>query len=130
MGEMRVLVGAVDFELSSVFYRDILGFDVAEQWDDADGRGALFRASDGGVIEVFEDTPHHPFEPPNGVKVAVEIGDADSFYERVLSAGVEIVDPVADRPWGHRTFEIRDPSGLPLVFFTPVQPSDSAARER
>lgn len=126
---MRVLVGAVDFELSSNFYRDILGFDVADHWDDADGRGTLFRASDGGVIEIFEDTPHHPFEPPSGVRVAVEIGDADAFYERVLSAGVEIVDPVGDRPWGHRTFEIRDPSGLPLVFFTPVQPSGPAARK-
>jgi uncharacterized glyoxalase superfamily protein PhnB len=127
---MRVLAAAVDFDLSSVFYRDILAFDVAEHWDDADGRGTLFHASDGGVIEVFEDTPHYPFEPPSGVKVAVEIGDADAFYERILSAGVEIVDPVAVRPWGHRTFEIRDPSGLSLVFFTSVQPSDSAARGR
>jgi catechol 2,3-dioxygenase-like lactoylglutathione lyase family enzyme len=127
---MRVLVGAVDFELSSAFYRDILGFDVAEHWDDPDGRGTLFRASDAGVIEVFEDTPHHPFERPRGVKVAVEVDDVDGLYERVLGAGVEVVDPVAARPWGHRTFEIRDPSGLPLVFFTPVQRSRSAARER
>ena len=46
--------------------------------------------------------------------------DADALYERVAAAGVEFIDPIAERPWGHRSFEILDPSGLPLVFFTPI----------
>lgn len=120
MTEIRVLVGTADFERSSAFYGDLLGFAVAEEWDDSDGRGVLFQAATGGVIEVFEDSPHHPFEPPAGVKVAVEVTDVDALYERVTSTDVEIVDPIGERPWGHRSFEICDPSGFHLVFFTPI----------
>lgn len=121
MSEIRVLVGTTDFERSSAFYRDVLGFAVAEHWDDPDGRGTLFQATDGAVIEVVEDTPHHPYTAPSGVTVAIEVSDADAVHERLRDASVGIVDPIADRPWGHRSFEICDPSGLPLVFFTPVR---------
>ncbi len=35
----------------------------------------------------------------------------------------EIVDPIGDRPWGHRNFEVPDhPSRLPPVFFSATQP--------
>ena len=119
MTEIRVLVGSVDFERSSAFYGDLLGFSVAEHWDGPDGRGTLYQAASGGVIEIFEDSPHHPFEPPAGVKVAVEVDDADALYGRLTAAKVEIVDPIDDRSWGHRSFEACDPSGLHLVFFTP-----------
>jgi catechol 2,3-dioxygenase-like lactoylglutathione lyase family enzyme len=118
--EIRVLLGATDFEGATAFYGGLLGFPVQEQWNDNDGRGTLFRCSSAGVIEVFEDSPHHPAERPHGVKVAIEVDDVDALYDRVRYADVEIVDLIGDRPWGHRNFEIRDPSGLPLVFFTAV----------
>lgn len=124
MTEIRILVGATDFARSSAFYGDLLGFDVVEQWDDPDGRGTLFRATDGGIIEIFEDSPHHPFRAPSGVKVAVQVDDADQLFERVVAGGAEVVDPVAERPWGHRNFEILDPVGLPLVFFTVIRSHD------
>ena len=121
MSEIRVLVGTTDFDGATRFYGDVLGFPVQEHWDAPDGRGTLFRCASGGVIEIFEDSPHHPAEAPRGVKVAVEADDVDALYDRVTRAGVEVVDPIGDRPWGHRSFEIRDPSGLPLVFFTALE---------
>lgn len=130
MTEIRVLVGAVDFERSTAFYGDLLGFAVAERWVGPDGRGTLFSASSAGVIEIFENSPEHPSAPPTGVKVAVEVDDADLLFERVAKAGVEIVDPIGERPWGHRNFEILDPSGLHLVFFTPIQDLEHSAPKR
>lgn len=118
MSEIRVLVGTTDFDCATAFYGDALNFPVQEQWDDPDGRGILFRCASGGVIEVFEDSPHHRAEAPRGVKVAVEVEDVDALYDRIRKAQVEVVDPIGDRPWGHRNFEIPDPSGLPLVFFS------------
>ena len=130
MTEIRVLVGTTDFERSSTFYRDVLGFAVDEHWDDPDGRGTLFRVADGGVIEVVEDSPHHPAEPPHGVTVAIEVPDVDALHDRIRAAGVEPVEPIGDRPWGHRNFEIRDPSGLSLVLFTAIDETGRSRNER
>ena len=118
MSEIRVLIGTTDFDGATAFYHDLLGFPVWEHWGGPDGRGTLFRCASAGVIEIFEDSPHHPAEAPRGVKVAVEVDDVDALYESVRQAGAEVVDPIGDRPWGHRNFEIHDPSGLPLVFFS------------
>ena len=130
MSELRVLVGTTDFERSSAFYGDVLGFAVTEHWDDPDGRGTLYRAASGSVIEVVEDSPHHPFEQPAGVKIAIEVDDVDAFYARVVQAGAEIVDPLGERPWGHRNFELLDPSGLHLVLFTPIDLAHPPASAR
>lgn len=130
MTEIRILVGTKDFDGASTFYRDTLGFEVVEQWDDPDGRGTLFRASTDGVVEIVEDSPDHPAMPPSGVTVAIEVDDADTMYARVLAAGVEIVEVLGVRPWGHRNFEIRDPNGLSLVFFTPVVDTGDGAEGR
>jgi uncharacterized glyoxalase superfamily protein PhnB len=116
-GEIRVIVGAFDYDVSRGFYGDVLGFPVHEVWDEDDGRGTLFRAG-AGIIEVIEDSPHHPAARPQGVALALEADDVDALYERVRERGVEVTDPIADRPWGHRNFEVRDPAGLPLVFFS------------
>ncbi len=115
MGEMRVLVGAKDYARATTFYRDVLRFPVQEAWDGDDGRGTLF-ATGGGVIEVMEDSPHHPAEAPRGVRVSIEVADADGLHARLSEAGVVPTDSLADRPWGHRSFTIEDPSGLPLTF--------------
>lgn len=130
MSDIRVLVGTTDFDRSTAFYGTVLGFTIDEHWDDPDGRGTLFRAASGGVIEIVEDSPDHPAEPPRGVKVAIEVDDVDGLYERVRAAGAEIVDEIGERPWGHRNFELRDPSGLPLVFFTAIQETGHPSHER
>jgi catechol 2,3-dioxygenase-like lactoylglutathione lyase family enzyme len=113
---MRVLVGTRNYATSTAFYRDLLGFPVHEEWDAPDGRGALFSGGGGG-IEVVEDSPHHPAETPRGVRVAIEVADVDDLHARLAAAGVTATDPLGNRPWGHRSFAIEDPSGLPLTFF-------------
>jgi len=120
MAEMRVLVGTTDYSRSTAFYGDLLGFPVQEEWDAPDGRGTLFDAG-GGVIEVMEDSPHHPAEQPRGVRVSIEVGEVDGLHARLADAGIAPTDPLGDRPWGHRSFTIEDPSGLPLTFFEVIE---------
>jgi uncharacterized glyoxalase superfamily protein PhnB len=119
-GELRVLVGALDYEQLVAFYRDTIGFPVHEVWDEEDGRGTLFRAG-GGIIELIADSPEHPAAPPQGVALAVEMPDIETLYARLRASGAEVTIPLGDRPWGHRNFEIRDPGGLRLVFFAAVE---------
>lgn len=122
---MRVLIGTRDYSTSTAFYRELLRFPVQEEWDAPDGRGTLFAAG-GGVIEVIEDSPHHPAETPRGVSVSIEVTDVDELHARIAGAGVVPTDPLADRPWGHRSFAIQDPSGLPLIFFQVLEGAAAA----
>lgn len=119
MGDFRFLLTTNDYAGTLAFYGDTLGLAVHDSWDDPDDRGTVFRAA-AGMIEVFEDSPHHPAEAPRGVRVAIEVDDALALEARLRAAGVPITDPLADRPWGHRSFTAEDPNGLPLTFFTVI----------
>jgi uncharacterized glyoxalase superfamily protein PhnB len=121
VSELRVLVETTDFDDATAFYGDVLGFPVKEHWDDPDHRGTLFQCTSTGVIEIIE-VSEPPAERPRGVKVAVEVEDVDGLYDRIRQSDIDVVDPIGNRPWGHRNFEVRDPSGLPLVFFTATAP--------
>ena len=47
----------------------------------------------------------------------IEAPDLDAYYERLKADGIEIVDPIADRPWGQREFTVADPQGNWLSFW-------------
>lgn len=47
----------------------------------------------------------------------LEAEDLASLYASVQEAGVEVVDPLADRPWGQAEFTVADPSGQWLTFW-------------
>lgn len=119
MSELRVLVETADFEGATAFYGELLGFPVKEHWDDPDRRGTLFQCTSTGVVEIVEALDS-PAESPRGVKIAVEVDDVDRLYDRIKQSDIEVVDPIGDRAWGDRSFEIRDPHDLRLVFFTAI----------
>lgn len=116
MREVRIATVAEDFEATLSFYRDALQLQVASTWDDPDGRGAVFRVNDLG-LEVLEANKHHPFVAPAGVTVAIERDDVDALYERLEPMGFQFESPIADRPWGERSFTILAPNGLAISMF-------------
>ncbi len=119
MADFRVLISANDYDETLGFYGNTLGFPIAESWDDPDGRGTLFRVAD-GMIEVFEATVHHPADAIEGVRLAVEVADAQALHDRLVARGVKITGAIDDRPWKHRSFTIDDPNGLALTFFNVI----------
>jgi uncharacterized glyoxalase superfamily protein PhnB len=34
-----------------------------------------------------------------------------------VAGGIEVLQPVAEQPWGHRNVAVADPSGLRVVLF-------------
>lgn len=47
-----------------------------------------------------------------GFWLNIEVADADAEHARLAQAGLEIVEPVEDKPWGNRQFVVRDPNGV------------------
>jgi catechol 2,3-dioxygenase-like lactoylglutathione lyase family enzyme len=120
-GEFRFVFYPSDYERSVEFYRDRLGLRVTGGWDRAPGdRGVLFEAA-GGIIEILEGPgdPHAPHEsgPPQGGWIAIEVDNVDHAYEQANARGLPIDEGLEDKPWGHRSFAVRDPDGLLVVLF-------------
>ena len=120
-GEFRFVFYPSDYERSVEFYRDELGLRVTGGWDRAPGdRGALLEAA-GGIVELLEgpgadDAPHEA-GPPRGAWIAIEVDDVDRAFEQLRARRMRIAEELDDKPWGHRSFAVRDPDGLLVVLF-------------
>lgn len=120
-GKLRFLFTAGDYEATVRFYRDGLGLPIEGGWDRGPGdRGTLFSASS-GTIEVMEPNPGREFTPPRGISPVLEVDDVDQSYERIRRNGLPIVQKIADQPWGHRNFIVKDPDGIEVHFFSVIR---------
>ncbi len=91
------------------FYTTKLGFRLGFTWGDP----PVIAGVNLDHVQIFleQGTPC-----PQGCSVYFAIGDADELYGFHCAGGVEIVDPLADRPWGFRDYKVRDLAGYVLTF--------------
>ena len=54
----------------------------------------------------------HPAEKPQGFAMALMVDDIDSWWDRAVKAGAEVVMPVELMFWGDRYGQLRDPFGI------------------
>jgi catechol 2,3-dioxygenase-like lactoylglutathione lyase family enzyme len=52
-----------------------------------------------------------------GVIVSIPTESADAAYDRMRGKGAQVQDAPSDKPWGWRSFVVRDPNGVMLDFF-------------
>ena|SRR5438309_1223795 len=120
-GEFRFVFYPSDYERAVEFYRDELGLSAVGGWDRGDGdRGILLQAAS-GIVELLEgpgaeDAPHEA-GPPRGAWIAIEVENADGAYQNARGRGLAVEEGLEDKPWGHRSFAVRDPDGLLVVLF-------------
>jgi uncharacterized glyoxalase superfamily protein PhnB len=112
------MAGALDF------YTGRLGFTVA-RGGPTDPNCVVTRGDARLMLEVAADL----FSPGYNAAIRDRLGsasattlyleaeDLDSLYARVRKGGVEVVDPLADRPWGQAEFTVSDPHGQWLTFW-------------
>jgi catechol 2,3-dioxygenase-like lactoylglutathione lyase family enzyme len=110
-----VSLNVADVEGSARFARDHLGFATEME---ADGFVSLAR-DDAGFNLVFLRTGLETFRPREvagsagtGLLVVFVVEDIDEQYERLRSAGVAVVTPIENEPWGERYFQVKDPNGI------------------
>lgn len=60
------------------------------------------------MIEVADANPQYPATP---MTLLLRVDDPDSVYDRAVSLGAEVIQPVANRDYGTRAGTLRDPFG-------------------
>jgi len=52
------------------------------------------------------------------------VENVDQEYKNFTNAGLIVVMPLEDHPWGDRGFAIQDPNGISLYIYSEREPSD------
>jgi uncharacterized glyoxalase superfamily protein PhnB len=74
-------------------------------------RGVVFFLR-GGFLELSGSSPTGASE---SVDLWLQVPDVDAAGRELEEAGVDIIELPADKPWGLRETQIRDPDGLSIM---------------
>lgn len=67
--------------------------------------------------------PEHQLSSGAGLIYNFSVTDVDEEYKRLTDAGLEVVVPLEDHPWGDRGFAIQDPNGISLYIYSDREPN-------
>ncbi len=110
-----------DIEESVAWYRDVLGFHVAQEMK-LDGKlaGASLKA---GAVEILltqdDFTKGRERRKGVGFRMYCTTGmDLDQLAETIIARGGVLAQPPQDQSWGVRDFAITDPDGFQISIST------------
>jgi predicted enzyme related to lactoylglutathione lyase len=108
----RVLVRPSDFGAGLAWYRDVLGLPIYREYGHG-GRvtGVVFFLGGGFLELVSGGSP----VSGNGAALWLQVRSVDAEHERLAAAGVEILSPPVDEPWGLRECWVADPDGVRIA---------------
>jgi catechol 2,3-dioxygenase-like lactoylglutathione lyase family enzyme len=101
-----------DLARSMNFYRR-LGF-TAQAWGDGDQYGFLHR--DRQSVHLSRSEKLVGTESPSAAYFYLIKDTAESLQAEFIAAGIEIIEPLAPRPWKMKDFTVSDPDGNMLHF--------------
>ena len=114
-----------DLQASIRFYRDAIGFAVAQTFEN-EGKvvAAVIAAGDCRIV-LNQDDGKLGWDRIKGQGFFLQINvagkaDVDTTAARIKAAGGTLIDEPADRPWGVRMFQFRDLDGFKLGVSTPL----------
>ncbi len=106
------------------FYQSTLGFTLARGGPDEDN-SSLDRGDAHIMIEsptaFYSDAYNAAIRERMGGRspgaLYIEATDLDELHDSVKAAGGNVIDPLAERPWGQSEFTVEDPEGNWLTFW-------------
>lgn len=109
----RVIVPVSDIDRAESFYSKLLGIPGMRVTS-----GRHYFDCEGTILACFdprEDTDNFDLGPnPDHIYFAVR--DLEAAYSRATELRAEVLDPIGIRPWGERSFYVKDPFGNKLCF--------------
>lgn len=113
-----------DIHKSMAWYRDVLGFEVLQQYErEGAVRAVGLQAGDVRILLNQEDGKKG-WDRKKGEGMSLQFitsGSVDDIAGRVKAGGGAIDTEPADMPWGVRMFRLTDPDGFKLVFSMPLK---------
>jgi catechol 2,3-dioxygenase-like lactoylglutathione lyase family enzyme len=124
---LKVVIRCANLDASRAFYTEVLGFQIVEQWEEAEGRGVIVSTGDcapGGFIEVYEMSPSsRRFDgrfrepvPSDKIDLQLRTSTVDGWAARLR--GMWPFSGPEDLPWGQRWIKLRDPDGLLIAIYS------------
>ena len=114
-----------DLQASIRFYRDAIGFAVAQTFE-REGQvvAAVVAAGDCRIV-LNQDDGKLGWDRIKGQGFYLQINvagavDVDAAAVRIKAAGGTLLSEPADQPWGARMFQFKDPDGFKLGVSTPL----------
>lgn len=114
-----------DLQASLRFYRDAIGFAVAQTFEN-NGKvaGAIIGAGDCRIV-LNQDDGKLGWDRVKGQGFYLQINvagaaDVDAAAARIKAAGGTLIDEPADRPWGARMFQFKDLDGFKMGVSFPL----------
>ncbi|GAA0621687.1 VOC family protein [Sporichthya brevicatena] len=107
----RVLVRPTDHARSRHFYEETLGLAVFREFGPADHPGVVFHLGN-GLLELSGSSESGPND---AIAMWIQVRNVHKQHERLERAGVPILRPPVQEPWGLIECWIADPDGMKIV---------------
>jgi uncharacterized glyoxalase superfamily protein PhnB len=114
------VVSTDDIAKSLAYYQDVLGFAIDFQYGDPpvyagvnSGAAEIYFTHSPDFVKLVADHGLHP-------DIFIWVSDANRYFNLHVKNGAEIIEAIADRPWGARQYVVRDPNGYYLKFAQPL----------
>jgi predicted enzyme related to lactoylglutathione lyase len=104
----RILLRPTDPERSRDFYGGKLGLAVYREFGTGPARGTVYFLG-GGYLEV---SGHSEDPPSTGLRLWLQVADAQEAYRQLVQRGVEVLRPPRREPWGLIEMWVADPDGV------------------
>jgi len=119
-----VYVGTSNYKADYDFYKNVFGATEMMRHEDG-GRVVHAKLRIGGsAVEIGEHAERNDLDldrlPPVGIHLYVE--DVDTVLAKATSAGVRVLYPIQDQPYGDREVSLADPFGI--VWFVATHQHD------
>jgi uncharacterized glyoxalase superfamily protein PhnB len=119
-----------DMAEALAFYSGQLDFTVEREHE---GNSVVKRGDARIMLEVATDFYGEEYNAairerlgsPSSISLYIEASDLAGFQSRLEAAGVRIIDPLAERPWGQAEFTVEDHEGNWLSFWSRISADES-----
>jgi lactoylglutathione lyase len=123
--EFRIALTVEEFDQAVRFYRDTLGLEMRQSWDDPDGRGVILELPC-ATLEILDRPQADAIDRietgrviPGNVRLAVQVDDLETATAALEQVGAEPMHASVRTPWGHHNQRITTPDRRQMTLFMP-----------